>query len=82
MTKILVFDTQRSIRNSLGELLEHEGFEVRLVGDVDGVVAGSEKADQALLDYARENGKKVLDNHSPEEEGFFDNYDRFYEELF
>lgn len=39
MTKILVFDTQRSIRNSLGELLEHEGFEVRLVGDVDGVVA-------------------------------------------
>lgn len=39
MTKILVFDTQRSIRNSLGELLEHEGFEVKLVGDVDGVVA-------------------------------------------
>ena len=39
MTKILVFDTQRSIRNSLGELLEHEGFEVKLVGDIDGVVA-------------------------------------------
>ncbi len=39
MTKILVFDTQRSIRNSLGELLEHEGFEVRLVGDADNVVA-------------------------------------------
>ena len=53
-----------------------------VIDNVDGVVAGSEKADQALLDYARENGKKVLDYHSPEEEGFFDNYDRFYEELF
>ena len=39
MTKILVFDTQRSIRNSLGDLLEHEGFEVRLVGEVESVVA-------------------------------------------
>lgn len=39
MTKILVIDTQRSIRNSLGELLEHEGFEVRLVEGVDSVVA-------------------------------------------
>ncbi len=39
MTKILVFDTQRSIRNTLGELLEHEGFEVRLIGDVESVAA-------------------------------------------
>ena len=53
-----------------------------VIDNVDGVVAGSEKADQALLDYARENGKKVLDYQSLEEEGFFDNYDRFYEELF
>ena len=53
-----------------------------VIDNVDGVVAGSEKADRALLDYARESGKRVLDYRSPEEEGFFDNYDRFYEELF
>ncbi len=53
-----------------------------VIDNVDGVVAGSEKADKALLDYARESGKKVLDYCSPEAEGFFDNYDRFYEELF
>ena len=52
-----------------------------VIDNVDGVVAGSEKADKALLDYARECGKKVLDYQSPEEEGFFDNYNRFYEEL-
>ena len=39
MTKILVFDSQRSTRSSLGDLLEHEGFEVRLLGDVERVVA-------------------------------------------
>jgi starch synthase len=53
-----------------------------VIDNVDGVVAGSEKADQALLDYARENGKMVLDYQSPETEGFFDNYDSFYEKLF
>ena len=53
-----------------------------VIRSVDGVVAGSANADEGLLAYARENGKKVLDYQSPEEEGFFDNYDRFYEELF
>ena len=67
------------------EKLEDTSYEnlMRFVIDnVDGVVAGSERADKALLDYARESGKKVLDYCSPETEGFFDNYDRFYEELF
>ena len=53
-----------------------------VIDNVDGVVVGSEKADKALVDYARESGKKVLDYQSPEEEGFFDNYDSFYEKLF
>ena len=53
-----------------------------VIDNVDGVVAGSEKADAALLDYAREAGKKVLDYQSPEDNDFYDNYDRFYEELF
>ena len=60
----------------------YENFMRFVIDNVDGVVAGSEKADKAVLDYARESGKKVLDYHSPEEEGFFENYNRFYEELF
>ena len=67
------------------EKMEDTSYENLLrfvIDNVDGVVAGSEKADKALLDYARESGKKVLDYCSPETEGFFDNYDRFYEELF
>ncbi len=48
---------------------------------VDGVIAGSADADKALLDLARESGKKVLDWQSPDEEGFYDNYNLFYDEL-
>ena len=53
-----------------------------VIENADGVVAGSENADKALLDYARECGKRVLDYQSPENENFYDNYDRFYDELF
>ena len=53
-----------------------------VIDNVDGVVAGSEHADKGLLDYARECGKHVLEYQSPEDEDFYDNYDRFYEELF
>ena len=41
MTKILVIDSQRSVRNSLGELLKHEGFEVRLVEAVSEATAAA-----------------------------------------
>ena len=53
-----------------------------VIDNVDGVVAGSASADKEILDYARANGKKILDYQSPEEVDFYDNYDRFYEELF
>ena len=53
-----------------------------VIDNVDGVVAGSEKANKALLDYAREQGKAIFDYQSPESEDFYDNYDRFYESLF
>ena len=53
-----------------------------VIDNVDGVVVGSESADKALIDYARESGKKILEYRNPEDEGFYDNYDRFYEELF
>ena len=53
-----------------------------VISNVDGVVAGSEAANAELLDFARQQGKKVLEYQSPETENFYDNYDRFYEELF
>ena len=49
---------------------------------VDGVIAGSAAVDTKLLDEARAAGKKVLEYVSPEEEVFYDNYARFYDELF
>jgi starch synthase len=53
-----------------------------VIENVDGVVVGSDKANRELVEYARQCGKQVLDYQSPEEGDFYDNYDRFYEELF
>lgn len=49
---------------------------------VDGVIAGSADANTVLLDEARKSGKAVLEYQSPDEEGFYENYNRFYDELF
>ena len=53
-----------------------------VIDNVDGVVVGSESAEMSLVEYARQSGKKILDYQSPEDGDFYDNYDRFYEELF
>lgn len=53
-----------------------------VMSQVDGVIAGSAAVDAKFLDEARAAGKKVLDYVSPEEEGFYDKYTRFYDELF
>lgn len=53
-----------------------------VMSQVDGVIAGSAAVDTALLDQARAAGKKVLEYVSPEDEQFYDNYSRFYDELF
>ncbi|MDE7129547.1 MAG: glycogen/starch synthase, partial [Alistipes sp.] len=47
----------------------------------DGVIATSPAADSSLLEYARSQGKKVLEYGSPDKAETFDNYKRFYEEL-
>lgn len=52
-----------------------------VIGYVDGVVIASANADQAVAEIARQSGKPVLEYQSPEEEGYYDNYNRFYEEL-
>lgn len=53
-----------------------------VMSQVDGVIAGSAAVEAKLLDEARAAGKKVLDYVSPEQDGFYDNYTRFYDELF
>lgn len=86
------------LNEALGEKLANEGVSEEsmekwagtsyenlmrfVIDNVDGVVVGSASADASLIEYARQSGKKVLDYQSPEEEDFYDNYDRFYEELF
>jgi starch synthase len=47
----------------------------------DGVVVASDKADDALVEYVRLSGKPMLEYADPESAEFFDNYNRFYEEL-
>ncbi|MDE5709320.1 MAG: glycogen/starch synthase [Alistipes sp.] len=47
----------------------------------DGIVVASPDVDGKVLDIARASGKPMLEYRSPEEEGFFDNYNRFYDEI-
>ena len=47
----------------------------------DGVVVASANADAAIVELARQSGKPILEYQSPEEEGYYDNYNKFYEEL-
>ena len=84
--------------SALAEKLHNEGIEdegltkiatpsyenlMRFVIDnADGVVVGSERANASLIDYARTQGKRVFEYQAPESEGFYDNYDKFYESLF
>ena len=75
-----------------GEVVEDENLSIldgasyenlyRFVIDyVDGVVVASADADEAVVEIARQSGKPVLEYQSPEEEDYYDNYNRFYEEL-
>ena len=47
----------------------------------DGITVASPKASPELVEYARQSGKPVLEYREPDEKDFFDNYNRFYEEL-
>lgn len=47
----------------------------------DAVVVASAGADPALVEYARQSGKPLLENTECDEAEMFDNYNRFYEEL-
>ncbi|MCM1150890.1 MAG: glycogen/starch synthase [Alistipes sp.] len=47
----------------------------------DGIIVASPDVDRKVLEIARTSGKPMLEYRSPEEEGFFDNYNRFYDEI-
>ena len=47
----------------------------------DGIVVASEQADPSLVEYARQSGKPMLEYENPQSEEFFDNYNKFYENL-
>ncbi|MBE6210668.1 MAG: glycogen synthase [Rikenellaceae bacterium] len=52
-----------------------------VIGYADGVVLASEGADAAVVEFARQSGKPILEYQSPDAEGYYDNYNRFYEEI-
>ncbi len=47
----------------------------------DGIIIASQKAEPALVEYARQSGKPLLEWQNPESAECFDNYNRFYENL-
>lgn len=65
MAKILIIDDERSIRNSLREILEYEGYEVKDASDgVEGFkIASEEKFDIILSDIKmpKMDGLELLD---------------------
>ncbi len=65
-------------------VLEHPSYEnlCRFVMEyADGIVVGSADVDEKVLEMARQSGKPVLEYQSPDAEAFFDNYNRFYDEI-
>ena len=66
------------------EIIENPTYENLLryvIGYADGIAVGSADVNPAVLEIARNSGKPLLEYRSPEDEDFFDNYNRFYEKL-
>jgi starch synthase len=53
-----------------------------VMSQIDGVIAGSASVDSSLLEQAKAAGKKVMEYVEPESEEFYENYTKFYDELF
>ena len=72
------------IMDSKMSILEEPSYEnlYRFVIDyADGIIVTSADADSALLEYARSNGKKILEYAEGDAKEIFDNYKKFYDEL-
>ena len=72
-----VKDEKRSILSTPS----YENLYRFVIDYADGITVASPKASPELVEYARQSGKPVLEYREPDEEDFFDNYNRFYEEL-
>ena len=74
-----------NIRSKNFDLLDTPSYENLyhfVMNYADGAVIGSERVDARTLELVRASGKPVLEYQSPAEEGFFDNYTRFYEAFY
>ena len=63
------------------KLPSYENLYRFVIDYADGIVVASENANPALIEYARQSGKPVMEFENKEEAEMFDNYNRFYEEL-
>ena len=75
---------EEGIMDSAMKVLEVPSYEnlYRFVMEyADGIVVTSPNADKAVLEYAKSQGKKVLEYQECDEKEYFDNYKKFYEEL-
>jgi starch synthase len=59
----------------------YENFYRFVIDYADGIVVATDSADPALVEYARQSGKPMMEFESVEEAVMFDNYNRFYEEI-
>ncbi len=59
----------------------YENFYRFVIDYADGIVVASDKASEQLVEYARQSGKPMLEYQNEAEAEFFDNYNRFYDEL-
>lgn len=59
----------------------YENLYRSVINHVDGLIEGSMNANKELVSYAESLSKPVLKYQSPDEDGFYDNYNRFYESL-
>jgi starch synthase len=63
------------------EIPSYENLYRFVIDYADGVIATSANVDASLLEYARSQGKKVLEYSDADAKEVFDNYKRFYDEL-
>lgn len=66
---------------SIIETPSYENLMRYVIGNADGIVIASDKADQATVEFARSTGKPILEYRPADEETLFDNYNSFYDEL-
>ena len=59
----------------------HENLCRFVLDYADGVVLASDRLSDEVLKIVRESGKPVLEYQSPDAPDFFDNYNRFYDEI-